>query len=490
MRARAVSVAACFVGLLACSGEGEPEPQLLVVLDTNAALMGQIAAGAALSPDAAVDTVRVDVLQDDGIVIDHLDIVAPEPADWPLSFGIVAGPAGSSRVVIRVRAFRGIHAGVGDLAGATTLEPPPEVTIDRLVDLPLPDAGVKVVRVLLDAECFARPSVFLEPPRTCVSGAEPSAEPARGVEVLDGVPRSTAAGTWASAGYRACRDAPPACTATGGRLCIPGGFFLMGDETIVGLSPTWYASSTPLRPVRLSPFWMDQTEFTVGRFRALLARGGFDATMPEPYTPTDADRQYCSFLGASDPANDAFALNCINRQAAARACELEGGRLPTEAEWEWAARGAERGNRYPWGEAAPAGQACWDGKGNALGKGGRKETCPIGSHPQGDSPDGVSDLAGNVREWTSSRDGRFRIVRGGSWGDSLPDFVAVAFRGMNAPDERFELTGFRCAADPLSRSAAPVARAPAGPPGRRPQPPRAVPVIQAEELRIVLGAGR
>lgn len=477
MRARAVSVAACFVGLLACSGEGEPEPQLLVVLDTNAALMGQIAAGAALSPDAAVDTVRVDVLQDDGIVIDHLDIVAPEPADWPLSFGIVAGPAGSSRVVIRVRAFRGIHAGVGDLAGATTLEPPPEVTIDRLVDLPLPDAGVKVVRVLLDAECFARPSVFLEPPRTCVSGAEPSAEPARGVEVLDGVPRSTAAGTWASAGYRACRDAPPACTATGGRLCIPGGFFLMGDETIVGLSPTWYASSTPLRPVRLSPFWMDQTEFTVGRFRALLARGGFDATMPEPYTPTDADRQYCSFLGASDPANDAFALNCINRQAAARACELEGGRLPTEAEWEWVARGRGERRRFPWGETDPT---CCGASVSRVSFPGTRVICtgvgpePVGSHTDAAacgiadvSRDCVFDLAGGMAEVTLdsfqdfdgacwSRVGILedpqcvdatttsRVQRGGEW--SAGTGVATAALRNRWPGTFWgQQAGFRCA---------------------------------------------
>ena len=227
-------------------------------------------------------------------------------------------------------------------------------------------------------------------------------------------------------------------------------------------------------------FCLDANEVTASAYASCVAAGGCAAAEP-----------ICSRAATwGNPERAGHPMNCVSWIEADAYCRRAGKRLPTEAEWEWAARGAERGNRYPWGEAAPAGQACWDGKGNALGKGGRKETCPIGSHPQGDSPDGVSDLAGNVREWTSSRDGRFRIVRGGSWGDSLPDFVAVAFRGMNAPDERFELTGFRCAADPLSRSAAPVARAPAGPPGRRPQPPRAVPVIQAEELRIVLGAGR
>ena len=51
-----------------------------------------------------------------------------------------------------------------------------------------------------------------------------------------------------------------------------------------------------------------------------------------------------------------------------------------------------------------------------------------------------------MREWTASRIGKDRVVRGGSWGDSLPEFLAAGFRGMNAPDERFEITGFRCAA--------------------------------------------
>jgi hypothetical protein len=118
----------------------------------------------------------------------------------------------------------------------------------------------------------------------------------------------------------------------------------------------------------------------------------------------------------------------------------------------------------------------------------------VGAHPDGDSPEGVSDLAGNVREWTSSASGRFRIVRGGSWGDSLPDFLAVSFRGLNAPDERFELTGFRCAAEPLPRTPETLARAAA--PAPRPQPltvPRPgspVPVIQVDAIKIDMRARR
>jgi formylglycine-generating enzyme required for sulfatase activity len=229
--------------------------------------------------------------------------------------------------------------------------------------------------------------------------------------------------------------------------------------------------------VTARPFCLDATEVTASAYAACVRAGACSAT----------DLACSRSATYGNPERASHPMNCVSWIEADAYCRQAQRRLPTEAEWEWAARGGARARRYPWGDAAPANQACWDGKGNALGKGGRKETCPVGSHPDGDSADGISDLAGNVREWTSSKDGRFRVVRGGSWGDSLPDFVAVAFRGMNAPDERFELTGFRCAADPASTTAPLVARARAP---SRPPPPRPVPVLQADELLIVFKARR
>jgi len=208
-------------------------------------------------------------------------------------------------------------------------------------------------------------------------------------------------------------------------------------------------------------------------------------------------------------------INCVAWTEADAYCKALGKRLPTEAEWEWAARGALRGWKFPWGVAAPGARACWDGPGNALGKGGRTGTCATGSIPLGDNPDGVHDLAGNVREWTSSADGRLKVVRGGSWGDSLPDFLAAGFRGMNAPDERFEITGFRCAApvDPARARAAAAAPAepeaedddgivrapaddPAPPPAPKPAPPKPADdwkpsnTIQVDGLQLELKPGR
>ncbi len=213
---------------------------------------------------------------------------------------------------------------------------------------------------------------------------------------------------------------------------------------------------------------LDLSEVTAADYAACVARGA---------CPDGALR--CGKAATyGDGAKAGHPVNCVSWIEADRYCRALGKRLPTEGEWEWAARGQARGTVYPWGAAPPADRACWDGVGSTLGKGGRNETCAVGAFAKGDSPDGFHDLGGNVREWTASRIGRDRVVRGGSWGDSLPDFLAAGFRGMNKPDERFEITGFRCAAVPAPvdgqdgplQAAAPVPSPPA-PPAPPPGPP-------------------
>lgn len=258
----------------------------------------------------------------------------------------------------------------------------------------------------------------------------------------------------AGAGESSC---PP------GMRIFDGGRFRLGDGSATVAAP---------------PFCLDENEVTAGDYAECVRAGAC----------SEAELKCSRAATFGDPARARHPVNCVSWLEADAFCRRAQKRLPTEGEWEWAARGGTRGSRYPWGAGAVETRACWDGKGNALGRGGRKEPCPVGAHPQGNSPEGIADLAGNVREWTSSSEGRFRIVRGGSWGDSLPEFLSVAFRGMNAPDERFELTGFRCAADPLPPTSRVVARAPA--PGRAPEgghrAPAAVPTLKADELRIVL----
>lgn len=189
-------------------------------------------------------------------------------------------------------------------------------------------------------------------------------------------------------------------------------------------------------------FCLDVTEVTVAAYAECVAGG----------TCRD-DRLACGKAASyGEPRKKDHPVNCVSWHEADAYCRDLGKRLPAEQEWEWAARGQRRGSTYPWGEAPPAQRACWDGDDNGVNRGERQGTCPVKSHRGGDAPGGFADLAGNVREWTASEDGdgKTRVVRGGSWGDSLPSFLSASFRGMNLPVERFELTGFRCASAPGS----------------------------------------
>jgi len=191
-------------------------------------------------------------------------------------------------------------------------------------------------------------------------------------------------------------------------------------------------------PVTIASFYLDVTEVTTAAYEACVASGRC--------TRTNTDDSECN---AGRAERRLHPINCVDWAQASAYCAAFGKRLPTEEEWEWAARNGPKATVFPWGNDAPQAQTCWNGAGNSLGEGQRTGTCAIGAFLQGDNAWEVHDLAGNVWEWTSSRwgDTGKRVVRGGSWHTLEPERLSATYRYRRDPEERDFLLGFRCARD-------------------------------------------
>lgn len=451
---------------LGCDGETAPaRAQLVVIVDTDAPAVGQLVGAPDLSPDAAVDTLRIDVIGRDGEIRSVQEIAAVDASSWPISFGVVAD--GGADVTLRVRAFRGRNASSGTAAGVSVLEPARESTIDRLASIPLPSSGVHTARIVLHEDCIGSPASFLHR-TTCVDADRREAAPTIGVENEPGDVARTRVGTWGPAREAPCGTAEPRKDTR----CIPGGFTLLGDLSTVGLARG--LDAVPLLPVVVSPFWLDTTEVTVGRFRTVASRLRSDG--PIQRLTTDPERQFCTYLGPADATNDDLPLSCVTWEAAKEICSLFDGTLPSEAEWEHAARGRGQGRRFPWGNTSPA--CCTTSAGRESlpdfpwvcpGKGVER----VGSHPAkescgglGDiSRDGVLDLGGSLEEWTLDThrpydhpcwgvglgvdhvctDGpdTLHTTRGGTWAAG-PTLTLAVLRATTTSTKPLSETGFRC----------------------------------------------
>jgi len=138
---------------------------------------------------------------------------------------------------------------------------------------------------------------------------------------------------------------------------------------------------------------------------------------------------------------------CVDFKQAVDYCSFKGKRLPSDEEWEWAARGGTEARIYPWGNEPPKDQVCW------AGAGARTSTCPVNEHPSGASKDGLLGMAGNVFEWTTnSQDSRTkdRVGRGGSWRDGLPNLMRTDRPGKFEVTYRCGFLGIRCVMAPQS----------------------------------------
>jgi formylglycine-generating enzyme required for sulfatase activity len=238
-------------------------------------------------------------------------------------------------------------------------------------------------------------------------------------------------------------------TQDGARMVgVPAGTFEMG-------SPEGDEDEQPVHDVTLDGFWLDQTEMTNAQFAAFLNEEGNQEEGDVTWLDVEDEDCLIEQSGGEFQPKRGYADHPVIEVSwyGARAyCEWAGGRLPTEAEWEYAARGSE-GHIYPWGDEDPTCDLA-----QYVSCSGR--TVPVGSFPDGASWCDALDMSGNVWEWvadwygdysseaqanpTGPETGENRVLRGGSW-DYSPNFLRGAHRGWAPPDYRFNYGGFRCA---------------------------------------------
>jgi formylglycine-generating enzyme required for sulfatase activity len=227
-------------------------------------------------------------------------------------------------------------------------------------------------------------------------------------------------------------------------VLIPAGEFAMGgrDEDLEDFEKKNYLNyeaEKPLHRVRISAFYLDKHEITNAQYRRFLEhleKTG-DRRMDHPDQPADLDhRQHYVDDSLDDDQQPAVGVNWFDAYAY---CQWAGKRLPTEAEWEYAARGAGQVYRkYPWGNEEPDAEGIW--RANYYPLAGRdldgfRHSAPVGSYPDGISPFGLMDMAGNAEEWVQDWldgnydrqtegaqnpqgpvGGRNKVLKGGSYG--------------------------------------------------------------------------
>jgi formylglycine-generating enzyme required for sulfatase activity len=233
-------------------------------------------------------------------------------------------------------------------------------------------------------------------------------------------------------------------------ITIPAGRFTMGNAN----GP---ADERPSHSVDLPAFSIERTPVTNRQFAEFLNAKGLGPGRQEYYDPEDGDARIHMRSGqwTADAGAENFPVVEPTWYGAREYCRWAGRRLPTEAEWEKAARGTD-GRRYPWGNAQPDRARAYFGA-------GWREFVNVGTLAAGASPYGVLDMAGNAWEWTSSAyapypysatDGREnadadveRATRGGGQ-DSSGDQITTTYRGRGLsrePRSGHHNIGFRCA---------------------------------------------
>ena len=227
------------------------------------------------------------------------------------------------------------------------------------------------------------------------------------------------------------------------QVLIPAGSFEMGRHKVTSddktkMRPQVLLDDRPVHTVKLSAFRLDAFEVTHAQYAEFVRA-------------TKRAVPYHWVNGALPQGLEKVAAYNVTWEDARAFCEHRGGRLPTEAEWERAARGGKEARSYPWGDKFDA----------TLARSGAAMPGEVGKHPPNDF--GLYDMAGGLSEWTADwfereyyaqspaenppgpAAGVYKVIRGGAWSDA-PARVTVFFRNWVRPAMRQPNIGFRCAA--------------------------------------------
>jgi len=220
----------------------------------------------------------------------------------------------------------------------------------------------------------------------------------------------------------------------------------------------WFEDEFPANLIYLDTYWIDIYEVSNEKYLEFVKATGHSPALDDS-CETEKCRQGNLWKGASFPPRIRNQpVTQVSWYDADAYCRWRGKRLPSEAEWEKAARGPS-GNIYPWGNGSPKGRATFGRKWRGV-----FTMTDVGSYPHGASIYGALDMAGNVWEWVDDwyhmkyysigrkknprgpSTGEFKVVRGGSW-VNFADSLRSPFRRWSRPEVRFNDTGFRCARD-------------------------------------------
>jgi len=257
------------------------------------------------------------------------------------------------------------------------------------------------------------------------------------------------------------RPAPAAAA----QVHFAAGTFLMGSPDGEGS-----ADEHPQHSVSVAAFDLDTTDVTVAAYAECVRAGKCTPAATTIAGPSFADSdkatwsKYCNGDRADRRTHPA---NCIDFDQATAYCAWTGKRLPTEAEWEYAARGGKT-RTYPWGDEPPdetradaCGAECaamakeegFEWRSMYPAADGWPSTAPVGTYPAGRTPEGLLDMAGNVWQWTSTPYARYgasdagprMVLRGGAWDSYMPKSLRTTNRVSEDKATHSNVVGFRCA---------------------------------------------